>query len=187
MNERRTIHRRLSNERPEAAESNAERPHPSGFTLVELLVIIAVIGIISIIIYPRVTCMIEKARLSSASEDLRIARDRIEAFEVELGIWPTNLEDAFAGKEPPKTLIYCYDGEDRNNGHGNEWCSFFDNSNPSGQNQHGGVPDAAYVLRTIDGLSSTCQNIDYLWTTCCGQDTTEVPPGGTGPNGHPGT
>ncbi len=157
-----------------------------GFTMVELLVIIAVIGIISIVIYPSLRCAYEKARLASATEDLRVARDKIEAFEIELGSWPGTLQEAFGGAEPPRTLIYCYDGEDKNNGHGNEWCSFFDNSNPSGQNQHGGVPGDSYVLRTIEGLSTTCANVNYVWTACCGQDPEEVAQGAAGPNGHPG-
>lgn len=164
----------------------APRDAEAGFTLVELLVIIAVIGIISIVVYPRLSCTYEKARLASATEDLRVARDKIEAFEIELGHWPADLQEVFGDREPPNTLIYCYDGQDRNNGHGNEWCSFFDESNPSGNNSHGGVPGDSYVLRTIDTLAVTCSDVDYVWTACCGQDPKEVPIGGTGPNGHPG-
>jgi prepilin-type N-terminal cleavage/methylation domain-containing protein len=167
--------RRLSHSRSQA-----------GLTLVEVLVTMAVLGILAGAAVPWVSCSLDKARYARTMADLGQVRDSIEAYEAELGAWPPDLEAAMRGRPVPKSLVYCTESGDANKGHGNETCFFFDPDNPSGKNKHGGIPGAGYLLRTHDMLSE-CADVRVAWTTCCGQppiiiawnDDTKLP-------GHPG-
>lgn len=172
---------------------NPARPAPllnersqAGFTLVEIFVGMAILSILTLILLPRGVCQIRKSQVASVLEDLRVARGQVELFELEHGRWPTTLDEAFGTQEPPDTLFYCTDENDANAGHGNETCLFFDADNPSGNNNHGGVPGGGFMLRTDFNLAQ-CANVDFAWTTCCGgspdvityDDDFELP-------GHPG-
>ena len=135
-----------------------------GFTLIEILIGVAVLGILAMILIPLATCQIRRAQIASIFEDLRAAKGQVEIFELEHGRWPVSLEEAYEGMAPPKTVYYCTDEDDGNSGHGNETCAFFDPGNPSGNNNHGGVPGAGYMMRTEYGLAE-CANIDFAWST----------------------
>ena len=63
--------------------------------------------------------------------------------------------------------------DDANAGHGNEECSFFDPDNPSGNNNHGGLPLLGYTLRTDWDLAE-CADFDYAWTSCCGKELEKI-------------
>jgi type II secretory pathway pseudopilin PulG len=157
-----------------------------GITLLEVLVVIAVIGIVFTILMPRFTCMIAKGHTAEAVQDLRQARDLIETFETELGVFPSSLQEVYRDRPVPDTLVYCIDDVDHNKGHGNETCMFLDWDNPSGKNQHGGFEGIGYLLRTHENLSP-CQNIDFIFTSCCGGEPHVVKIGEMkSPPGHPG-
>ncbi len=149
---------------------NSARIQELGFTLVELLVTVAVLGIIAIVILPMASCWMQGARFASIMGDFDLVRGQIELYEMETGQWPDTLEDAFpAGSAIPTTILYCTDDEDANNGHGNEDCFFYDPSNPSGKNNHGGIIGGGYLMRTIRDVAP-CKNIDFIYTTCCGKE-----------------
>ncbi|KKT74128.1 MAG: hypothetical protein UY07_C0030G0005 [Parcubacteria group bacterium GW2011_GWA1_47_8] len=81
----------------------------SGFTLTEILVVVAIIGILSSIALASFGIVREKAKIAKAKSELRSARSGIALLESDTGKWPNgcppsqssnpevNLEDAQAG------------------------------------------------------------------------------------------
>jgi len=54
-----------------------------GFSLVEVLIVIAVLGILAAIVVPEYQDQTEKAKESAAKDNLRILRDAIERYAIE--------------------------------------------------------------------------------------------------------
>lgn len=164
---------------------------PLGITLIEVLLVVAIIGILAFLGSRPLLCHLSQAKMASKMSDLSHARDLIEAFEVENGYFPPTLRDAFTSAAPPVHLIYCVDDEDGNRGQGNEFCTFFDEQNPSDNNPPQSAPGAGYLLLTERNLCP-CKNVDFAWLACCGMqpaviglDGDPVLPGhpGHGPDG----
>ncbi|MDD5668713.1 MAG: prepilin-type N-terminal cleavage/methylation domain-containing protein [Candidatus Omnitrophica bacterium] len=59
-----------------------------GFTLIELIVVIAIIAILAAIITPNVFRAIEKSKVTRAVEDIRAIKAAALAFYGDLGLWP---------------------------------------------------------------------------------------------------
>lgn len=59
-----------------------------GFTLIELIVVIAIIAVLSSIIAPNAFRAIEKAKVARFCEDYRAAKAGIYAFYADTGTWP---------------------------------------------------------------------------------------------------
>lgn len=157
----------------------------AGLTLMETLIVAAVVGILATITVPYASCMIQRSKMASAMDDVKDARERIELFQTEMGLWPANLAEAYRNQPLPKGLLYCVESRDRNNGRGNE-CLFFDNGNPSGNNTKHDAGEVGYVLQTEDNLSP-CNNVRVVWTMCCGGEPVVVPMDDDSdlPPGHP--
>lgn len=155
-----------------------------GITILELLTALAVIGVLAAMLMPYMRCQIDKARYASMLEDLRHARAAIEAFEADLGAFPCSLEEVFGARPVPTSLSYCSaDYNDQNKGHGNDWCDFFDEGNPSGSNNHGGQPGVGYRLWTNRDFSA-CTGVRFVWHTCCGEEPTFCADPDSGNRGH---
>jgi type II secretory pathway pseudopilin PulG len=160
----------------------------AGVAMIEIVVALGVVGVLALMAVPWLNCTFQKSHFTQVMEDMRQARALIESYEAELGAWPPDLNVAFGSRPPPDSLIYCTESNDSNAGHGNEYCTFFDTGNPSGNNEHGGTPEAGYVLRTYDDLAR-CANVRMAWLKCCGEEPRIVAWGDeeTGLPGHPGT
>jgi general secretion pathway protein G len=59
-----------------------------GVTLVELIVVIAVIGILATVIVPNAFRAIEKSKIARATQDVRAIKAASMAFYNDLGLWP---------------------------------------------------------------------------------------------------
>lgn len=64
------------------------RNHPKGFTIVELLVVIVVIGILAAITIVAYNGFQQKARESRIAAQLSQARKQMELERIENGVWP---------------------------------------------------------------------------------------------------
>jgi prepilin-type N-terminal cleavage/methylation domain-containing protein len=111
-----------------------------GFTLIEVLVVVAVLAIVALIGVPWLTCVFQKSHYTEALEDLRQGRAVVESYEAELGAWPPNLTAAFRDRPVPVGLVYT-----------------------------AGVPTSGYVLRTSDELAR-CADVRMAWLQCCGEE-----------------
>jgi len=65
----------------------------SGFTLIELVIAIAILAVLAILVGPRVMQVLENARSSSTKSNLKTLKTAIDMFKVDTGKYPTRLRD----------------------------------------------------------------------------------------------
>jgi general secretion pathway protein G len=80
-----------------------------GFTLVEMMITVAIIGILAAIAIPAYNNYIERARVSSAVSDIAAMSVQIEQYFVENRVYPDSLADVkLNGKLDPWGMPYGY-------------------------------------------------------------------------------
>jgi prepilin-type N-terminal cleavage/methylation domain-containing protein len=70
-----------------ARRAQSRRHRRQGFTLVELMTVVAIVGILAAVAAPTFTSYIYKARTSEATEFLGVIRLREEAYRAEFGVY----------------------------------------------------------------------------------------------------
>lgn len=64
-----------------------------GFTLVELLIVVLILGTLTAIVVPRIAVSGEGAKISSCRENVQIINKQIEKYKIDTGDWPNNLDE----------------------------------------------------------------------------------------------
>ncbi len=68
-----------------------------GFTLIELMIVVAVIGVLAAIAMPQYQKYIAKSEVASVLASLTGVKTNVEAYTVESGIFPTNAQSSALG------------------------------------------------------------------------------------------
>src|SRR5688572_28054224 len=86
-----------------------------GFTLLELLIVIIINGIIALLIVPNVVSAPKKSRDTKRKTDLREVKNSLEAYRIDKGDYPADLDDLVTAGEmkavptdPKNTGEYVY-------------------------------------------------------------------------------
>jgi len=83
------------------------RPH-AGFTLIELMVVMAIIAMLTTLALPRYFHSVERSREAVLRQDLVIMRDAIDKFLADRGRFPTSLSELaelrYLRKVPPDPI-----------------------------------------------------------------------------------
>jgi general secretion pathway protein G len=74
-----------------AGEAGGNTRAPRGFTLVELLVVLAIIATLLSLAAPRYFQHVERAREAVLKENLATLRDALDQYHADKGEWPPNL------------------------------------------------------------------------------------------------
>src|SRR5262249_57591507 len=61
----------------------------AGFTLIELMVVIIILGLLAAIVMPRIVGETDKARYGAALAQMRILEDSLKRYKLDNGVFPT--------------------------------------------------------------------------------------------------
>ncbi len=64
-------------------------PRPTGFTLIEILIVVVILGILAAVIIPQFTNAADDASVSTARMQLQTMRSQIELYRAQSGGYPT--------------------------------------------------------------------------------------------------
>lgn len=84
---------------------------PAGFSLLELLVVVAIIGLVASIAMPNLSWQLERARLGAATNDMRVAQKAIDSFIIDNDRPPTQneLPGLLRERLPGLTIVPVFD------------------------------------------------------------------------------
>ena len=119
-----------------------------GFTLLELLIVIVIIGILALLIVPNVVSAPKKSRDAKRKTDLKAIRDKVEEYFVDNGAYPATLGDVtgFTAPDDPKNVsphVYTYTPANSNTTYTLTAC--LENANDS----QGSAPVAPCTTKTF--------------------------------------
>lgn len=83
------------------------RTHPvsqvrlRGFTLLEMLVVLAIIGLIAGLVGPRLFKKVDQSRVTTASTQIKLLRGAVENLRLDIGRYPTAQEGLTLLNKPP--------------------------------------------------------------------------------------
>ena len=77
----------------ERGQIRVERRGEGGFTLIELIIVMAIIGILSVIAIPSFVQSVKKAKEAALKEDLHTMRNAIDSYTVDKEKAPQGLDD----------------------------------------------------------------------------------------------
>jgi general secretion pathway protein G len=72
--------------------STLRRQHATGFTLLELLVVILIIGLLTSIVAPRFMAQVSRSEVTTARAQMDAFRKALEAFRIDNGRYPSTAE-----------------------------------------------------------------------------------------------
>jgi prepilin-type N-terminal cleavage/methylation domain-containing protein len=91
----------------------ARRKRETGFTLVELIIVVAILGILAAIVLPEFQGHVQKAKEAAAKDSLRILREAIERYAADHNGIPPGYLNNNATSTPFDLYLYnqlCVDG-----------------------------------------------------------------------------
>ncbi len=85
---------------PRLRRLDRDRSATAGFTLLELIVVITIIGIIASMVVVRTSGFVGKSRVTTATADIEAILRVAEAIYTESGRYPESIEDMIDAKDP---------------------------------------------------------------------------------------
>jgi general secretion pathway protein G len=74
-----------------------------GFTLIEIMVVVIILGLLAGLVLPRVLGQEEKARINTAKTQIRALENALDAFKLDNGFYPTTDQGFDALIKKPET------------------------------------------------------------------------------------
>jgi general secretion pathway protein G len=82
----------------------AKRKSPSGFTLIELIVVIMILGLLAGLVVPRLFKHVSQAKLSTAKAQISAFQTALGAYKLDTGNFPTSEQGLQALRTAPTGL-----------------------------------------------------------------------------------
>lgn len=79
----------------------ARSPHAAGFTLLEMLIVLVIIGLLAGLVGPRLLERLDTSRVTTAEVQVRNLRTALDTFRLDVGRYPTTDEGLDVLTNPP--------------------------------------------------------------------------------------
>ena len=86
-------------------KKNEKRRFRSGFTMVELMAMLIIIGLLATLVVTKVTSQIDRARVTTTKANLKILHSAVNQFKMDTGRFPAEDEGLIALVEQPGDVI----------------------------------------------------------------------------------
>lgn len=73
-----------------------------GFTLIEVMVVIIILGLIAALVVPRITGRVDEAKVEATKIQMKAVKDALEQYKLDNGIYPTTEQGIKALVEKPQ-------------------------------------------------------------------------------------
>jgi general secretion pathway protein G len=83
--------------------SSKERSIQTGFTLIEVLIVVVILGILAGLIVPRIMDEPDKAKVVAAKNDIRTIKNALKLYRLDSGVYPTAEQGLAALVKKPET------------------------------------------------------------------------------------
>ncbi len=88
----------------QAPDSSAKKPRRShGFTLIELMVVLVIMGILAALIVPNIIGRTDEARITAAKTDIATVMQALKLYKLDNGVYPTQQQGLQALVAKPTT------------------------------------------------------------------------------------
>jgi general secretion pathway protein G len=71
---------------------HSPRRHARGFTLIEIMVVVVIIGLLAAVIVPQVVSKVDEARIAKAKEDIQSLETALTEYRLDNSTYPTTEE-----------------------------------------------------------------------------------------------
>ena len=82
----------------------SRRPRRLGFSLIELLAVVTILGIIAVVVIPRIAVSSSTAKADANNQNMSEVNSAVERWYFENGSWPTYLEISTATSYFPEGI-----------------------------------------------------------------------------------
>jgi prepilin-type N-terminal cleavage/methylation domain-containing protein len=89
----------------QADRMGAKMTAPKGFTLVEILIVVIILGILAVMIIPQFSSATQSARASMLMDDLRVMRTQLEVFKAQHNGVPPGFPNGDSTKTPTEAVM----------------------------------------------------------------------------------
>ncbi len=80
-----------------------KRSHQSGFTLIEILVVVVILGVLAAMVVPRIMQRPDQARIIAAKNDIRTIMSALKLYRLDSGTYPSTDQGLMALVQKPET------------------------------------------------------------------------------------
>ncbi|GAA0815168.1 type II secretion system major pseudopilin GspG [Colwellia asteriadis] len=71
----------------------------SGFTLVELLIVMVILGLLSAIVAPRMFSKVSSAKVGTAKAQMQVLATALDSYRLDIGYYPENLNQLLSSED----------------------------------------------------------------------------------------
>lgn len=75
--------------------------HEKGFTLIEIMIVVVIIGLLAALVAPRLLGRVEEARVTTAKTQIKQIEQALQMYRIDNGMYPTTEQGLDALIEPP--------------------------------------------------------------------------------------